>query len=290
MPAGKPALSAVWGYSPTSVWAAGENATVWHFNGTTWKKLSTGPKSSSWFHAIADLGSNQMLAVGSENLIQRCSATGCSGTKMSSSTFNKFTWRDVYCEVGYCLLAGYHSAIPTKSAFYRVPTSGPTFTSLCTLNGPGYGTKIMGIWAAGLKEAILLGESGAAIHYNGAKCTNKGFPVAPKYLNEAWGSSITDVWAVGSTDSYTIGTIGHWNGSKWKQHSSNTNNSLLSVSGRNATDVWAVGHKGTVLHYSGSNWVPQNATSTSAVLYGVWAAKNGEVFVVGSSGTVLHYK
>jgi hypothetical protein len=43
------------------------------------------------------------------------------------------------------------------------------------------------------------------------------------------------------------GTILHWAGSAWTSVSTDTTNSLNSVWGSGASDVWAVGYSGTIL-------------------------------------------
>jgi hypothetical protein len=62
-----------------------------------------------------------------------------------------------------------------------------------------------------------------------------------------WGSSSSDVWAVGS-----FGTIAHYNGTSWSGVSSGItrDQNLTSVWGTTASNVWAVGVFGTILHGS----------------------------------------
>jgi hypothetical protein len=63
-------------------------------------------------------------------------------------------------------------------------------------------------------------------------------------LKGVWGSSTTDVFAVGGS-----GTILHYDGSVWTPHSSGFDNWLFGVGGRSADDVFAVGAGGTIFHY-----------------------------------------
>jgi hypothetical protein len=80
-----------------------------------------------------------------------------------------------------------------------------------------------------------------------------------------WGSSGSDVYAVGYDGSSYKGTILHYDGSAWSTMSSGTDNSLYAVWGSSGADpgppdVYAVGRGwddyrledyGTILHYSG---------------------------------------
>ena len=65
-------------------------------------------------------------------------------------------------------------------------------------------------------------------------------------LNAVWGSSATDVYAVGSS-----GTILHFDGNAWQAIPSGTTATLYGVGGSSATDVYVTGD-GTILHYDGS--------------------------------------
>jgi len=104
------------------------------------------------------------------------------------------------------------------------------------------------------------------------------------HLYDVWGSSSSDVFAVGS-----YGTVLHYDGNSWAPMSSGTTNHLLSVWGSSSTDVFAVGSDGTVLHYDGSSWTPMDIYTTSPLL-GIWGSCSCDVFAVGWGwGTVFHY-
>ncbi|MBF0497110.1 MAG: hypothetical protein HQK58_11145, partial [Deltaproteobacteria bacterium] len=64
-------------------------------------------------------------------------------------------------------------------------------------------------------------------------------------LSGIWGSSGTDIFAVG-----TSGTIMHYDGNLWTAMTSNTTKTLLSVWGSSSTDVFAVGEDGVIMHYT----------------------------------------
>jgi len=64
-------------------------------------------------------------------------------------------------------------------------------------------------------------------------------------LNDVWGSSANDIFAVGSG-----GTILHYNGSNWSAMTSGTIQGLNAVWGSSANDIFAVGSGGTILHYT----------------------------------------
>jgi hypothetical protein len=78
----------------------------------------------------------------------------------------------------------------------------------------------------------------------------------------------------------------------WSTVSSGTTNSLYSVWGTSASDVWAVGF-GTILHYNGTSWSSAWSGTTQHLL-GVWGASASDVWAVGWETTnlgpvMLHY-
>ena len=102
-------------------------------------------------------------------------------------------------------------------------------------------------------------------------------------LNDIWGSSADNVFAVGNG-----GTILHYDGSNWSGMSSGTSGYLYGVWGSSGDNVFAVGNGGTILHYDGSNW----SAMTSGTIQGlndVWGSSADDVFAVGWVGTILHY-
>jgi hypothetical protein len=67
-----------------------------------------------------------------------------------------------------------------------------------------------------------------------------------------------------------------------------TSAGLLGVWGSSATDVYAVGETGTMLHYDGVNWSAVES-GTEVDLYGIWGSSSTNVYAVGGQGTILHY-
>ena len=77
-------------------------------------------------------------------------------------------------------------------------------------------------------------------------------------------------------------------GTRWKQMTSPTTVSLTGIWGSSPSDIFAVGHKGTILHYDGTTWSIMKSTTT-AKLTSIWASSSSDVYVVGTKGTILHY-
>jgi hypothetical protein len=110
-------------------------------------------------------------------------------------------------------------------------------------------------------------------------------------LNGVWGSSGSDVFAVGAD-----GTIVHYDGATWTPMSSGTSAELFSVWGSNSDNIFAVGYDDfsplsfddTIVHYDGATWTPI-PIRWGAKLHGVWGSSSSDVYAVSSGGIILHY-
>ncbi len=105
-----------------------------------------------------------------------------------------------------------------------------------------------------------------------------------QWTSAIWGSSPTDVWAVGAeaVNQKLQGLILHWDGTAWTQVSIGSVLQLYDVWGAGPNDVWAVGLSGTVLHWDGTAWTP-TPIGTSRHLNGVWGTGPNNVFIVGGA-------
>jgi len=110
-----------------------------------------------------------------------------------------------------------------------------------------------------------------------------------------WGSSVTDVFAVGGELGPQYG-IYHYDGVMWTLMTATPANpvDLYDVWGTGPNDVWAVGQGSTVLHYDGATWTKQTTPITAGLdLRAVYAAGVNDVFVGGYyggiGGALYHY-
>ena len=77
-------------------------------------------------------------------------------------------------------------------------------------------------------------------------------------LEDVWGSSSSDVFAVGWS-----GTILHYEGREWSEMASGTTGVLKSVWGASPSDVFVAGRYETILHYDGHAWDEMTGWPTS---------------------------
>ncbi|MFH2008831.1 MAG: fibrinogen-like YCDxxxxGGGW domain-containing protein [bacterium] len=137
------------------------------------------------------------------------------------------------------------------------------------------------------------GSSGGALgcdawcRTTSANCVGSGFVNQESGTTETlwsvWGSSATDVFAVGDG-----GAILHNDGEGWNPMVSGTTETLYEVWGFGPNDVWAVGTGGAVLHFDGTDWSSVSTGATTS-LYTVWGSSPTDLYVGGYSGYLMHY-
>jgi hypothetical protein len=132
------------------------------------------------------------------------------------------------------------------------------------------------------KQPVVPAEKPAALEQP------KPDPALSRSLRGVWGSSASDVWAVGAE-----GTILHFDGKVWRSVPSGTATNLTDVSGSAPDDVWAVGENAVILHYDGKSWLTLEAGQPETTLLAVVARTRSEAWVGGMSdgaGVVRRYQ
>lgn len=146
---------------------------------------------------------------------------------------------------------------------------------------------IWGVWAASPTDAWAVGGTpggGAAapndvlLHWDGSSWKEEALPMKlGRSLNKVWGSSSSDVYAVGEA-----ATVWHRSGSSWSLESTPATSNLLTVHGCSASDVYAVGGQ-DVIHSDGKTWA-KVAIEIHNVVNGVACGPGGDVVIVGGGG------
>jgi len=164
-------------------------------------------------------------------------------------------------------------ASSTKATLYGVWGSGPN-----------------DVWMVGGSPLYADGPEGVIFHYDGQSITKiEPTGTASVALSETffkvWGTSSSDVMIVG-----TNGTALHYDGSNWTLTETGTTNRLLTVHGRNAFELYAVGgaFSGNVLQYDGFRW-REIGTDSMPFLNGVFAAPDGTLWVCGPTAYVAQW-
>ncbi len=256
---GQNVLNAVAAVSASDAWAVGQGqflSLTEHWNGTAWSIVpSPNLPTMTTLKGVAAIASNDVWAVGDN---------GGQGITMH---WNGSGWGTVpNPATGYT----YINAISATSSndVWAVGSSGNSYRSL-------------------------------VLHWNGTNWSQMPAPSPDSTQNLLFGVKVlatNNVWAVGQAGISTF--ILHWNGLKWSRVNSpnlaapggyTEINTLRSVAGAGANDLWAVGDTGAstfALHWNGSSWsVVQtpNGPSPWNMLTGVATVNSTDVWSVGFS-------
>ena len=149
-------------------------------------------------------------------------------------------------------------------------------------------TILADVWGSAANDVFVVGHlqslTGSVIlHYDGATWTSQTVPSVATALRSVWGTSASNVWAVGDG-----GVILRYDGSSWTAVTSGTTESLNAVWGLDASFVIAGGSAGTVLRYNGSTWSPITGAPAVDVYRDVWGTAPNNLYLV-SRERVAHY-
>jgi hypothetical protein len=150
------------------------------------------------------------------------------------------------------------------------------------------------IWGTSATDVFAVGWStlppssnNFVIHYDGQQWS-RSFSRACSFCTPRL---LEAVWSTSAANAYVVGdsgTILHFDGTNWVPEASGTTRPLSAIWGSSATDIFAVGAAGTILHSDGTGWQPQSS-GTTLLLADVQGASAKDVFAVGAFGTILHY-
>ncbi len=153
----------------------------------------------------------------------------------------------------------------------------------CVTGTVGANVWLNGIWGSSPSDLFAVGDGGAAYHYNGT-----AWSVLPtgtsSNLYDIWGTSPNNVYAVG------VGTIQHWNGSGWSSVTS-PSAVLRGIYGSGPNEIYAVGmgYSPTgpyVTRWKGSQWMTETIPPGPYDLWDVWAS-GGVTLTAGSGGLIF---
>ncbi len=119
------------------------------------------------------------------------------------------------------------------------------------------------------------------------------------YLHRIWGSSPTDIWAVGPGGDLDK-TIYHFDGEKWSNDGVSRPISPYSIWGFASNDVWIGGIGGVIWRFNGVKWsesfILDNTNINLSAIMDIYGETSNDVYAVGfidsadvRKGLILHY-
>lgn len=171
----------------------------------------------------------------------------------------------------------------------------------------GSRANLFSVWGASANEIWAVGSEGTVLFYDGKTWTRQQTPTT-ELLTSVWGTSAKDVFAVGFG-----GTVLRFQGTSWTKVPvpdevfleripdagvptgdaavavrRNLWGVWASVNNEITQDVYAVGDRGTVIHFDAPNGIWTRVDSgVEEKLSGIWGRNASKVYIVGGFGTVL---
>lgn len=247
------------------VWAATDQGTVQHYNGTSWEAAKSLPASAAVVTSLAAVTTSDVWAVGQQVLADDSPGNG----SPLAAHWDGTGWSDT-----------------------TTPDPGVT----AQLEGVD-ATATGNVWAVGWWYDVTAnggqgGERPMTMRWNGTSWTEHDGSGAFWWatFTSVSALSATDVWAAGagSTDGSTGGPlVEHWNGTSWSVSLGPTGLDgirLYGIDAVSSTNVWAVGYdlnanQAAIEHFNGSSW-------TRVFVSGVTDQPASQLFAIdGTSGS-----
>jgi hypothetical protein len=231
-------LEGIWGNNSSDIFVVGQYGTILHYDGSIW----TEPPSNTTIslHDIWGSSYNDIYAVGDGGTILHYDGN----------------WSAVTHNLTSQALLGIGGSSPTNVAAVGLDSVTLHYDGkawyLWTKGPWGYFYSVWGIssdlFTAGYTMPVPGGSYdedpwGIILHYNDSIFINYKIFNNVECIYDMFGTSSIDIFAVGK------GGILHYDGNDWSKMSCGTKVQLNGVWGT-ASDVYAVGEKGTILHYS----------------------------------------
>lgn len=298
-----PTLWDVWGASPDNVWAVGNQGTILHYDGESWKRqaggdandlfgvglsentvaaggaegevfanfgagLSVDKASASTIRDVAMLSDSEAIAVGDNGTLVRHTSAGWNPESSPASGNLNGVWTDGVATV----------AVGAVGAIVRQDGGGPWM-----LQPTGQFTELYGIWGQNADNLVAVGDKGLLMKYAGGQWTKEG---------NLTSSELRSIIGFGADGPYVAvgggGTIARTTEGVWGQDKSPTTFVLHGVWGASENQVWAVGNLGTIIRYDGTAWKAFESP-TGLTLYDVAGRNANEAFAVGQNGVMLQW-
>lgn len=233
-------LNDIWGFSASNIWAVGANGRIVHYNGSAWSAVSS-PTSielkSIWGSSASDIWAVGASGGMTDQFIHYNGSAWSTVASPSGDTFGS-VWGTSASDIWVIDLFGGLSHY-----------NGTNWSSVTTSAITG---QLQDVWAAAANQVWAITDQGEILTFNGTSWSTDIQPPTTTF-SSIWGSSATDIWALGRDELLSDAVLYHYNGSSWSNVANPTSGILSKVWGLTTDDVWAVGSAG-VYHYTASSY------------------------------------
>jgi len=291
----------IWGTSTTNIFVVGGKGlgygqyegVVIHFNGTKWASMTL-PAKTPMLYGVSGSGPHDVFAVGDKGAVLHFD--GKAWTRQYSSTTSNL-----------------HRAWVIGNKMYAVSSTGVVIHHQGPWKPVETNYPLNTIWGSSASDIHAVGNESYIVHYDGSKWTLRNGPVSRTHLYGVWGSSPTNVFAVGAWYSPSSGgsvsprafrldsKTKTWSAMKFSDTSGQI--ALQSLWGSGPDDVYAVGFcrsfgppphtcADPIYHYGGSGDTWERLKGGSGInknLNAIWGASKSDIFAGGSGGVMYRY-
>jgi len=263
-----PDLIDVWTTSATNTWAVGEFGFVYRWNGSSWARQTT--PTTGTLNAVWGASATDAFAGGDNGIMLRYNGSSWSTMSFPSSSSVYSLWGTASNNV---------YAVTSNGEVLRF--NGSSWSVSTTSASP-----LWAVYGTSASDVYATGESGVALRFNGTSWSPVNASTSGT-LAGVWGSSATNLMAVGSAASGATAIAFRNTGSGWTSMAMPTSAMLTSIWGPSANDVYVTGDAGLIVRWNGSSWSTMSS-GTPDLLWSVSGAPTGTGggFAVGYNSTV----
>ena len=264
--------------SPTEIYAAGDSAQVnrnfYRFDGTSWHLIATSQYTQPMqYRPWADPRGGAAYFASPLGRVEQVT-----GTSMRPISYSPSIRDAIMTSVSNAFAIGYN--------MFLARWNGGTWTVDPPPTGTNTARIMNGVFSDGPSNAWAVGGFSTIIHWNGTKWSVVGDSVKPAsstrdLYTAVWGTGGT-VWIAGASSILRCTSV-----SSCTPDPVTGIDSLFGIWGSSATNAWAVGAHGKIMHFDGTQWTSV-ATPTSNKLVRVWGSSASSVWALGDSALV-HY-
>lgn len=214
--------------------------------------------------------------------------------------WNGITWEfENILEGDLFSITGFHNnSVWAVGDWYGAPTTSGTGSYIVNWNGLFWNINklnfegLRAIWGMSLNNIFAVGHYGTILRYNGSTWSkmNSGTNL---HLKDIWGTSDSDIYAVGGDDSQGLGILLHYNGSTWSKIYERTFTPGIP-SGYTST-IWGLQNEYYLNSGSGqyngkdSLWSYISAPTDNTYLETIRGDSKKNFFFIGHFGLVVHW-
>lgn len=139
---------------------------------------------------------------------------------------------------------------------------------------------LFGVWGSSSTDVLAVGSAGTVVRYDGSSWKVTR-NIAPLTLYDVWGTTAYDIFVVGAAR-----TLLHYNGSSWGFMPSPAAGDLFGLDGAAWNNVFAAGTG--AIHYDGTAW--STSLESNHSLNDIWMCSPVEAYAVDSDGIIHHLR